>query len=144
MIAEAGALLAEAVRRSSGVAGPYQLQAHLSACHSTAPAWAATDWHRIIGLYDLLLQLGDNPAVRLNRAVAIGERDGPAAMLAALDETPGLAKSHLWHAARADALTRLGRRAEAAGALRTAIALAGAIPDRRLLTTRLGELTGAG
>jgi RNA polymerase sigma-70 factor (ECF subfamily) len=144
MIAEARALLAEAVRRSSGVAGPYQLQAHLSACHSTAQSWAVTAWDQIIGLYGLLLQLGDNPAVRLNRAVAIGERDGPAAMLAALDEIPGLAKSHLWHAARADALARLGRQAEAAGALRTAIGLAGAAPDRRLLTTRLGELEGAG
>ena len=137
MIAEGTALLAEAVRRSAGVAGPYQLQAHLSACHSTAPAWAATDWDRIIALYDLLLGPRPNPAVSLNRAVAVGERDGPAAMLAALDRLTALTRSHLWHAARADALHRLGDQAGAAAALRTAIDLAPTAPERRLLAGRL-------
>ena len=51
-IAEASALLADAVRRSGGAAGPYQLQAHLAACHAVAPSWPDTDWDRIIGLYD--------------------------------------------------------------------------------------------
>jgi RNA polymerase sigma-70 factor, ECF subfamily len=137
MIAEARTLLAEAFRRSSGVAGPYQLQAHLSACHSTAPSWAETDWDRIVVLYDLMARMGDNPAVMLNRAIAIGERDGPAAMLAALDAITSLDKSHLWHTARADALARLGRPEEAAAALTTAIALAPTTPERRLLTARL-------
>src|SRR6266851_5675219 len=84
-IDEASALLAEAVRRSQGVAGSFQLQAHLSACHSTAQAYRDTDWDRIVTLYDLLLRRSANPAVALNRAVAVGERDGPAAGLAALD-----------------------------------------------------------
>jgi RNA polymerase sigma-70 factor (ECF subfamily) len=84
-IAEGQAFLAAAVRRSGGVAGPYQLQAHLAACHSTAARWEATDWDRIVGLYDLMLRLSPNPAVALNRAIAIGKRDGPAAQLAALD-----------------------------------------------------------
>jgi RNA polymerase sigma-70 factor, ECF subfamily len=142
MITEAVGLLNEAVRRSSGVAGPYQLQAHLAACHAVAPTWADTDWGRIVALYDLMLELGPNPAVALNRAVALGERDGPAAMLAAVDAIDGLGRSHLWHAARADALTRLDRREEAAAALRTALDLAVAAPDRALLTARLRELTG--
>jgi RNA polymerase sigma-70 factor (ECF subfamily) len=137
MIAEAVSLLAEAVRRSCGVAGPYQLQAHLSACHSTAPAWADTDWDQIVGLYDLVLRLTSNAAVSLNRAVAIGERDGPADMLTALDAISGLDKSHLWHAARADALAKLGQGEEAAAALRTAIDLAPTAPERRLLSSRL-------
>lgn len=140
LIAEAVSLLAEAVRRSRGAVGPYQLQAHLSACHSTAPNWADTDWDRIISLYDLMLRLRDNPAVRLNRAVAVGERDGGATMLADLDSIVGLDRSHLWHAARADALRRLGHGAEAAAELRAAIGLAPAGPDLRLLEARLAAM----
>jgi len=139
-ITEASALLAEAVRRSGGKAGPYQLQAHLSACHSTARSWADTDWDRIIGLYDLLLCLSANPAVALNRAVAVGERDGPAAMLAVLDSLPPLPRSHLWHAARADALQRLGRLEEASHELLGAVDLAPTGPERRLLARRLAGL----
>ena len=139
MIDEASALLAEAFRRSAGVAGPYQLQAHLSACHSTAPSWAQTDWSKIVVLYDLMAGMAGNPVVMLNRAVAIGERDGPAAMLAELDAIAGLERSHLWQAARADALARLGRRAEAKAALETAVGLAPTDPERRLLTARLEQ-----
>jgi RNA polymerase sigma-70 factor (ECF subfamily) len=140
MIAEAGKLVAEAFRRSRGVAGPYQLQAHLSACHSTAPSWAETDWNLIVVLYDLMLRLHPNPAVSLNRAIAIGERDGPAAMLGDLDAIAGLERSHLWHAARADALGKLGRDGEATAALRIAIDLAPTMPERRLLSTRLNSV----
>ncbi len=140
MIADGSALLAEAIRRSRGVAGSYQLQAHLSACHSTAPSWADTDWGRIVSLYDLMLALRANPAVQLNRAVAVGELSGPAAMLADLDAISGLKRSHLWHAARADALARLGRSGQAADALRSAISLAPAAPDRHLLTQRLAAV----
>ena len=139
-ITEASALLAEAVHRSGGKAGPYQLQAHLSACHSTAPSWADTDWGRIIGLYDLLLSLSANPAVALNRAVAVGEHEGPAAMLEALDALPAQPRSHLWHAARADALRRLGRLEEARHELLTAVDLAPTGPERRLLARRLTGL----
>ena len=46
MLAEGASLLSEAARRTGGVAGPYQLQAHLAACHSTAPTWQDTDWGR--------------------------------------------------------------------------------------------------
>lgn len=141
-IAEGSALLAEAVRRSGGAAGPYQLQAHLAACHCTAPSWADTDWDRIIALYDLALGGAVNPAVALNRAVAVSQRDGPAAGLAALDAVTGLSQSHLWHAARADALERLGRAGEARRELETAARLAPAEPDRRLLARRLGALHG--
>jgi RNA polymerase sigma-70 factor, ECF subfamily len=136
MIAEGAGLLAEAVRLSGGAAGPYQLQAHLSACHSTAARWEGTDWERIVSLYDLMAALPANPAVLLNRAVAVGERDGPAAMLASLDAIDGLERSHLWHAARADALARLGRGAEAGAALEAAIGLAPTGPERRLLVRR--------
>ena len=83
-IAEGSAWLSEAVARSGGVAGPYQIQAHLAAAHSTAPSWQETDWDRIVGLYDLLGSITASPVVALNRAVAVTERDGPEAGLAAL------------------------------------------------------------
>ena len=139
-VAEGVACLDEAVRLSGGAAGPYQLQAHLAACHSTATSWADTDWDRIIGLYDLLLARAANPVVALNRAVAVTERDGPAAGLAALDAIGGLARSHLWHAARGDALGRLGQAGEAAAELAAAIELAPTAPERRLLARRLSLL----
>jgi RNA polymerase sigma-70 factor, ECF subfamily len=135
-IAEGSALLDQAVRRSDGVAGPYQLQAHLAACHSTAPSWRDTDWAQIVSLYELLLRLSANPAVALNRAVAVGERDGPQASLDALDAIAGLERSHLWHAARANALRHLGRTDEATAALELAIALAPTAPERMLLERR--------
>jgi len=136
-VAEGAARLGEAVRLSGGAAGPYQLQAHLAACHSTARTWADTDWDRIIGLYDLLLARSASPVVALNRAVAVTERDGPAAGLAALDGIDGLGRSHLWHAARGDALGALGRADEAAGELAVAAELAPTEPERRLLARRL-------
>jgi len=139
MITEASSLLGEAVRRSSSVAGPYQLQAHLSACHSTAPSWAGTDWARIVALYELLVKVTAGAAVLLNRAIALGEAEGAGAMLTALDGIAGLERSHLWHAARADALGRLGRGEEAAAALRTAIDLAPTAPERRLLARRMAQ-----
>jgi RNA polymerase sigma-70 factor (ECF subfamily) len=136
-IAEASSWLSKAVAWSGGVAGPYQLQAHLAAAHSTAPTWQETDWDRIVDLYDLLGTITENPVVTLNRAIAIGERDGPEAGLGAVEAVRGLERSHLWHAARADALGRLGRRDEAAGELQTAISLAPTEPERRLLRARL-------
>jgi RNA polymerase sigma factor (sigma-70 family) len=139
-VAEGVTCLSQAVRLSGGAAGPYQLQAHLAACHSTARSWADTDWGRIIGLYDLLLGRAANPVVALNRAVAVSERDGPRAGLAALDEIDGLARSHLWHAARAEALRRLGQASEAAAELATAGGLAPTEPERRLLARRLHAL----
>jgi RNA polymerase sigma factor (sigma-70 family) len=138
-IAEGCSRLADAVRWSGGVAGPYQLQAHLAACHSTVLTWGDTDWGRIIALYDLLQSVAANPVVALNRAVAVGRRDGAAAQLTALDGIPGLTRSHLWRAARAEALRRLGRLDEAQRELELAITLAPTDPDRRLLARRLAH-----
>jgi RNA polymerase sigma-70 factor (ECF subfamily) len=136
-IAEGSRWLSRAVILSGGTAGLYQLQAHLAAAHSTAASWPETDWDRIIGLYDLLGSAGANPVVALNRAVAVTERDGPEHGLAALEAIVGLERSHLWHAALADNLRRLGRTAEAAGELETAASLAPTEGERRLLLSRL-------
>ena len=136
-IAEGSAWLSEAVARSAGVAGSYQIQAHLAAAHSTAPSWQETDWDRIVGLYDLLGSITANPVVALNRAVAVTERDGPEAGLAALKTIAGLEYSHLWHAALADNLRRLGHTSEAAGELHAAVTLAPSEAEQRLLQDRL-------
>ena len=136
-IAEGSRWLSRAVILSGGTAGLYQLQAHLAAAHSTATSWSETDWDRIIELYDLLGSAGANPVVALNRAVAVTERDGPEHGLAALEAIVGLELSHLWHAALADNLRRLGRTAEAAGELETAASLAPTEGERRLLLSRL-------
>jgi RNA polymerase sigma-70 factor (ECF subfamily) len=140
-IVEGSRWLSDAVTRSGGAAGPYELQAHLSAAHSTAPSWHETDWDRIVGLYDLLGSITSNPVVALNRAVALTERDGPEAGLAALETVHGLERSHLWHAALADNLRRLGRTSDAARRLRTAVTLAPTDTEQRLLQARLSAVS---
>jgi RNA polymerase sigma-70 factor (ECF subfamily) len=139
-IVEGSAWLSDAVTRSGGAAGPYELQAHLSAAHSTAPSWQETNWDRIVGLYDLLGSITSNPVVALNRAVALTERDGAEAGLAALETIHGLERSHLWHAALADNLRRLGRTSDAGRRLRTAVTLAPTETEQRLLQARLSAV----
>ena len=94
----------------------------MAAEHAIAATAADTDWSRIVARYDELLGLVDSPVVRLNRAVAVGEADGPLAGLAALDgltveELPG----HRLPAARAELLARAGRPDEALVAYDAAI-----------------------
>jgi RNA polymerase sigma factor (sigma-70 family) len=83
-IAEGIALLTEAL--PTGATGPYQLQAAIAAIHDEAPSAADTDWPQITALYELLLQLADNPVVMLNHAVAVGMAEGPEAGLRQLDK----------------------------------------------------------
>jgi RNA polymerase sigma-70 factor (ECF subfamily) len=143
-IAEGVALLEVALHR--GAPGPYQVQAAIAACHSTAPAAADTDWRQIASLYAELARFVPSQVVALNRAVAVAMADGPAAGLALVDELAGrgeLAGYHLLPATRADLLRRLGRRDEAAGEYRAAIDLAGSDAERRYLTGRLAEVTSS-
>ena len=140
-IAEGAALLARALR--SAPASRYAVQAAIAAVHAEAPTWADTDFTEIAGLYDVLLALWPSPVVALNRAVALGERDGPQAGLDALTPLlaePALATYGYLSAARADFLRRLGRRAEAAAAYEEAIALTDNDVERAFLTGRLGEV----
>jgi predicted RNA polymerase sigma factor len=81
-IAEGVGILQAALARDR--LGEYQAQAAIAALHADAPAAAETDWAQIAGWYDELVRLTDSPVVRLNRAVAVGEADGPRAGLAAL------------------------------------------------------------
>lgn len=124
--------------------GPYTVQAAIAAVHSTAPLFAATDWSRIVALYDLLLQAAPSPVIELNRAVALALRDGPLEGLAVVNavlERGDMSGYHLAHAAQADLYRRLGRRDEARAAYTRALALAQQEPERRYLAARLANLS---
>jgi RNA polymerase sigma-70 factor (ECF subfamily) len=121
----------------------YAVQAALAAVHAEAPTWAATDWTEIVALYDVLLARWPSPVVELNRAVAVGLRDGPRAGLAALApllDEPALATYGYLSAARADFLRLLSRWAEAAAAYEEALALTDNDVERAFLTGRLDEV----
>jgi RNA polymerase sigma-70 factor, ECF subfamily len=105
--------------------GPYQLQAAIAAVHADARAAADTDWRQILALYDQLTVIAPTPVVALNRCVALAEAEGAAAALRQLDTMEELDGYHLFHAARADLLRRLGRPGEAAAAYDAAIERAG-------------------
>ncbi|MFD4195807.1 RNA polymerase sigma factor [Amycolatopsis thermoflava] len=118
----------------------YVVQAAIAACHALAPSYAGTDWDAVISWYDVLLRISGTPVVRLNRAVAVAERDGPAAGLALVDAIPGLTSYLWWHATRAELLHRLGAAAEARTAYRQALALGMSEPQAAHLRLRLAEL----
>ena len=123
--------------------GPYVVQAAIAAVHAQASDAGATDWARIVGLYDGLMQASPSPVVELNRAVALAMRDGPAAGLALIEEIlqrGDLADYHLAHSARADMLRRLGKSVEALVSYERALGLAKQEPARRFLERRIREL----
>ncbi|HEU0213758.1 MAG TPA: RNA polymerase sigma factor [Jiangellaceae bacterium] len=134
MIDEGRALVVEALR--GGSPGPYALQAAIAALHDEAESAETTDWPQIVGLYDVLRATAPSALVELNRAVAVAMAEGPAAGLALIRELSGsgeLDRYHLFHAARARLLDRLGRFEEAAQAYRRALDLAGNEPERAFL-----------
>jgi RNA polymerase sigma-70 factor (ECF subfamily) len=130
LIEEGQAIVRRLIRR--GQPGPYQLQAAINAVHADAATFEETDWSQIVALYDQLIAVAPTPVVALNRAVAIGELDGPAAALALVDEL-GLQGYQPFHAARADLLSRLGRDREAATEYDRAAALAATEGERDFL-----------
>jgi RNA polymerase sigma-70 factor (ECF subfamily) len=115
--------------------GAYQLQAAINAVHADAPTIEETDWSQIVALYDQLFAVSRTPVVAMNRAIAIGEVQGPAAALALVDEL-ALDTYYSFHATRADLLARLGRDSEAAAAYERAAAMAPTGAERDFL--RLG------
>jgi RNA polymerase sigma-70 factor (ECF subfamily) len=140
MIDEGRELLSASLVRTQGTADPYQLQAAIADEHDRAATYAATDWAEIIRLYDLLLSVAPSPPAALGRAVALAERDGPEAGLAALTNLPIDARRE---AVRSELLARAGRPAEAAAAV--AMALAGDAPEvqKRYWRQRLATWQGA-
>ena len=135
-IVEALALLEPLVHAAPS---PYLLQALVAAEHAIAPSAASTAWDRIVARYDELLTVQDTPVVRLNRAVALAEAEGPEAGLAALASVA--LGGHRLPAARAELLVRAGRPEEARAAFGAAVALCRNDAERAHLQRRLGELT---
>jgi RNA polymerase sigma-70 factor (ECF subfamily) len=119
--------------------GRYQILAAINAVHTDARDARDTDWSQIVALYDQLARLDPSPVVRLNRAVAVAELDGPQVALAEVDGLP-LQGYHAYHATRADLLRRLGRGEEARAAYDRAIALAGNIAETAYLIRRRDQL----
>jgi RNA polymerase sigma factor (sigma-70 family) len=125
-----------------GASRPYALQAAIAACHARARTPGATDWARIVALYDGLAALTPSPIVELNRAVAVGMAYGPAAGLEIVDglaDDEALAGYHLLPAVRADLLAKLDRQEEAAEAFARAASMTRNGPERRLLLERAAE-----
>ena len=129
----------ERAERLGGALGPYALQAAIAACHARARTAAETDWARIAALYDALARVTPSPVVELNRAVAHGMAEGPAAGLAiadALVTAKALTGYHLLPAVRADFLARLGRAGEARAELERAAAMTENRREKELLLAR--------
>jgi RNA polymerase sigma-70 factor, ECF subfamily len=123
----------------AGDAGPYAIQAAISACHARARIPEDTDWARIAALYGNLAQLMPSPVVTLNRAVAVSMAEGPAAGLALVDtlmSEPALQRYHLLPSARGDFLQKLGRLEEARAEFERAATLTQNARERTLLLGR--------
>lgn len=142
LIAEGHGLVRACLRRNQP--GYFQIQAAIAAVHADAPSADETDWGQIVALYDQLLALRPDGVVAVNRAVAVGELQGPAAGLAALtavDPDP-LAGYQPYHAVRADLLARAGRRDQAVAAYDRAIALTTSAAELAFLEERRSRVGG--
>ena len=125
-----------------GASGPYALQAAIAACHARARRAEDTDWARIASLYQALGEQTPSPIVELNRAVAVGMAEGPAAGLALVDALagePSLKSYHLLPSVRGDLLVKLGRPAEARAEFQRAAALTRNARERSLLLERAAQ-----
>ena len=129
---------------ASGEPGPYSLQAGIAAAHVQGALTGATDWSKIVGLYDSMLQFQPSPVVELNRAVAISMEEGPSAGLDIVDRllaSRDLDGYGLAHATQGDFLRRLGRLQEASHAYLRALELTSQAAERRFLEGRLREVS---
>lgn len=144
LVIEGHALVREriaAVAAGAEPPGRYQLLAAINAVHTDAPSSRDTDWSQIVALYDRLIGVDPSPIVRLNRAIAVAELDGPDVALAEIDRLgESLDGYHAYHAARADLLRRVGRSDESRTAYDRAIRLAGNPAERAYLTRRRDQL----
>jgi len=130
-------------QKLGGGAGDYALQAAIAACHARARTAEATDWERIVLLYDALLQVSPSPIVALNRAVAVAMAHGPAAGLNALESLatePALSGYHLLPSVRGDLLMKLGKFTEARQEIARAIAMTQNKREQELLTEKLERM----
>lgn len=143
LIDQAEALLSQA--SASGPSGRCQIEAAIQSAHAARRLAGAATWPAIVALYDILSEIAPSPVVALNRAVALAERDGPAAALAELDlvaADPRLAEYQPYWAARAHLSARADRKAEATEAFTLAIGLSTDPAVRRYLQRRQAQVSG--
>ncbi len=146
---ERGMAALEHAQRLGGGAGNYALQAAIAACHTRVRTAKETDWERIVLLYDALMQISPSPIVALNRVVAIGMAQGPAAGLDALDAMDrlgidsALAGYHLLPSVRGDLLMKMGRFTDAREEIQRAITMTQNLREQELLTKRLKQIEKA-
>lgn len=136
------AALARSVAAGRGL-GPYGLQAAIAEQHALAASVEATDWERVVLLYEALARVAPSPVVDLNRAVAVSMAAGPAAALPLVDALAAdgrLRGSSLLPSVRGELLARLGRREEARAELETAAALCGNARERSVLLRKAAAL----
>lgn len=132
--------------RALGISGPgpriLQMMIHALWCGRKSLA-DPPPWQAVLAAYDILVELRDDPVIRINRAVALAEVKGADAALAELDRLDGdaLAGFLPFHAARADLFARRGRIAEAVGAYDQALALGPGVAERRFLEGRRAALS---
>lgn len=138
LIREGHQLVRACLRRNHP--GPYQIQAAINAVHTDAATPEETDWDQIVQLYDQHMDIAPSPIVALNRAIAIGERDGPEHGLKLIDELE-LDEYHPYHAARGFFLDRLDRSDEAYDAYAQALSLTDNDVERSHLKNRLQSLS---
>ena len=133
---------AEQLARAGHPWGPYALQGAIAACHARARRAEDTDWQHIVALYDALLQVSPSPVVALNRAVAVGMADGPAAALALVEQLgadPALRDYHWLPSVRGDLLAKLGRHGEARTQFAHAATLTRNAQEQALLLQRAAQ-----
>lgn len=126
--------------------GPFTLQAAIAACHAGARSADATDWPKIVALYDALVELTRSPVVELNRAVAVAMAFGPAAgleLVEALADEPALKSYHLLPSVRGDLLFKLSRADEARLEFERAADLTQNMREKNLLMARARACRGA-
>ncbi len=142
LIAEGHALVRERLAVVAGGGprpGRYQILAAINAVHTSVRDARDTDWSQIVALYDQMIRVDASPIIRLNRAIAVAELDGPEVALAEIDRLD-LDDYHAFHATRADLLRRLGRSGDSRAACDRAIALAENAAEVALLTRRRDHL----
>jgi len=146
MLIHRGLAALDRAEKLGSAAGWYVLQAAIAACHARARTPEATDWARIVELYEALAQLAPSPIVELNRAVALAMASGPAAGLAIVDtltREPSLQNYHLLPSVRGDLLFKLGRAAEAQAEFERAASLTRNARERDLLLSRAVDCANA-
>ena len=135
-------MVTEAIEK--GAVGPYQIQAAIAALHDEAKKYEDTDWPQILALYNLLLQMTDNPVVRLNRAVAVAMVHGPKAgleALEALDRDRRIAGHYRLDAVRAHFYEMAGEIDAAIAHFRAAAKGSTSIPERTYLAEQAQRLS---